>query len=231
MHTSTPSHQTAPTARPIILWDIHHVLLNRSGLIKAAWSYPHWWRTITHSPLALIKDLVGLTIQHFFLSKSSEQFIQRARAHKNPYLEQLITQLVNAQEPKTGMLKIVNELDTARYEQHIGSNIGITPFRQLTDPKQFPSIARLFAPMNLEKSLMVSAENGNFVQKPDPQFFEFYLAKNQIELKKQPVIFVDDNAHNVAAAREVGIDAILFENPEQLRAELHKRNILIPPVQ
>lgn len=56
-------------------------------------------------------------------------------------------------------------------------------------------------------------------------FFERYLNKNNIDLEKTPVIFVDDKWDNVRVARSMGFDAILFKNPQQLRIELRKRNI------
>lgn len=220
--------QQTQANKPIILWDVHNVLLTKSGIMQKAWNYPHWWDAVRHSPFALIKELLGLTIQHFISGRSSEQFIQRARTHNNPYLEQLIIQLVNAQQPIAGMKEIVDELHAAGYEQHIGSNIGQTPFRALIDPNQFPKLAPIFAPMNIEKSLVVSDKYGDFVEKPDSQFFKIYLQKNGLDPQTQPIIFIDDNAKNVKAAQEVGIDAILFENPEQLREELQKRNVLIP---
>ena len=222
--------QQTQANKPIILWDIHNVLLTRSGVIEKAWNYPHWWNTIKHSPLLLIKDLLALTAKHFISGRSSEQFIERAREHNNPYLEQLIIQLVNAQQPIAGMKEIVDELHAAGYEQHIGSNIGQTPFRALIDTQKFPHLAPIFEHMNIEKSLVVSDEHGNFVEKPDPQFFKIYLKKNNLDPKAQPIIFIDDNTKNVKAAQEVGIDGILFENPEQLREELQKRSVLVPHI-
>lgn len=220
--------QQTQANKPIILWDIHNVLVTRSGVMQKVWNYPHWWKAIQHSPLLLIKDLLALAVKHFISGGSSEQFIEQARKHNNPYLEQLIIQLVNAQQPIAGMKEIVDDLHATGYEQHIGSNIGQTPFRALIDPKQFPQLAPLFVPMNVEKSLVVSTDNGTFIEKPDPQFFKIYLQKNNFDPQTQPIIFIDDNAKNVKAAQEVGIDAILFENPEQLREELQKRNVLIP---
>ena len=147
-----------------------------------------------------------------------------------PDLEQLIIQLVNAQQPIAGMKEIVDELHAAGYEQHIGSNIGKTPFLALIDTQKFPHLAPIFEHMNIEKSLVVSDEHGNFVEKPDPQFFKIYLKKNNLDPKAQQIIFIDDNTKNVKAAQEVGIDGILFENPEQLREELQKRSVLVPHI-
>ena len=220
--------QQADANKPIILWDIHNVLLSRSGVLSTIWNYNNWWTAIRNSSLGLMQNLMGLTAKHFVSGRSSEQFIQQTRAHNNPELEKLIIQLTNSQQPIAGMKEIVDELHAAGYEQHIGSNIGQTPFHALIDPNQFPQMATIFEHMNIAKSLVVSNDNGTFVQKPDPQFFRIYLQKNGFDPKTQPIIFIDDNQKNIAAAREVGLDGILFENPEQLREELQKRELLIP---
>jgi FMN phosphatase YigB (HAD superfamily) len=219
--------QQAQANKPIILWDIHNVLISRSGVIPTFWNYPDWWNTVKNSSFGLIIDLMGLTTKHLVSGISSEQFIQKARVHNNPYLEKLIIQLTNAQQPILGMKKITDELYERGCEQHIASNIGKTPFLALIDPQQFPHLVPIFEHMDLEKSLVVSDDNG-FVKKPDPQFFKIYLEKNNIDPKTEPIIFIDDNVKNIEAAQGVGIDAILFKNPEQVRTELQKRNILIP---
>ncbi len=216
------------TNKPIILWDIHDVLLKRSGIIATLWNHNNWWNTITNSSFGLVKDLIAIAMSHLVSATSSEQFIERARAHNNLYMEQLITQLTNSQQPITGMKKITDELHVAGCEQHIASNIGSTPFRALTDSQKFPHLAPTFAHMNIEKSFVVSNDTGTFVKKPNPQFFSLYLQKNGLDPHSQPIIFIDDNTKNVAAAQTVGIDAILFKNPTQLCEELQKRNVLIP---
>lgn len=220
--------QQADANKPIILWDIHGVLLNRSGVITTLWNYNNWWTAIRNSSLGLMKNLLGLTAKHLVSGRSSEHFIQEARAHNNPYLEQLIIQLTNSQQPIAGMKEIIDELHATGCEQHIASNIGQTPFLALTDPNQFPDLAPTFEHMNIAKSLVVSDDNGTFVQKPDPQFFEIYLLKNGSDPKTQPFVFIDDNPKNVEAAGTVGIEGILFKNPAQLRAELQTRGLLLP---
>lgn len=222
--------QQAHANKPIILWDIHDVLINRSGVMTTLWNYKDWWKTLRSSSFGLMKDMIGLAATHLVSGRSSEQFIQKAHNHNNPYLEQLIVQLTNAQKPIPGMKEIIDALHEAGHEQHVASNIGKTPFHALTDPEQFPHIASMFEHINIEKSLVVSDDNGNFVKKPDPQFFRIYLQKNNLNPQTQLILFIDDNAKNVESAQEVGIDAIPFKNPAQLREELQKRNILVPHV-
>lgn len=223
--------QSVHANNPIILWDIHGVLITRSNTLQHAWNYPDWRKLLTHSSFSLITELLSLSIQHLISAKSSEQFIEKARAHHNPYLEQLIIELVNAQRPIDDMKEIVDELHAAGYEQHIGSNIGKTAFHALIDPNKYPQLAPLFAPMNIARSLVISHEQGAFVEKPSTAFFTQYLQKNNLNPHTQSIIFVDDNATNIAAAQSMGFDGILFKDALKLRHELEKRNILIAPIE
>lgn len=77
-----------------------------------------------------------------------------------------------------------------------------------------------------------------FLNQFNRQFFSFELGsmKSQAEtfvqvlatLQSQPseCLFIDDNPNNVAVAQSVGLDAVQFQGPEQLRIELERRNIL-----
>jgi putative hydrolase of the HAD superfamily len=56
------------------------------------------------------------------------------------------------------------------------------------------------------------------LSKPDPAIFQAVID----ELKQDPseLIFVDDFMENILAARDAGINAIHFQNPDQILAEL-----------
>ena len=60
--------------------------------------------------------------------------------------------------------------------------------------------------------------------KPDPAIYRLCLQRNGLEA--EACVFIDDVARNVAAAKSVGIDAILFETPEKLSEDLTARGIL-----
>jgi 2-haloacid dehalogenase len=60
--------------------------------------------------------------------------------------------------------------------------------------------------------------------KPDQAIYRLCLQRNGLEA--EACIFIDDVARNVAAARSVGIDAILFESPEKLADDLAARGLL-----
>ena len=70
--------------------------------------------------------------------------------------------------------------------------------------------------------LLVSGEER--VTKPDPAIFRLLL--DRFGLDPAATVFVDDAEANVAAARRLGIDAIRFSGPDDLRRELVARRLL-----
>jgi 2-haloacid dehalogenase len=70
--------------------------------------------------------------------------------------------------------------------------------------------------------LLVSGQER--VTKPDPAIFR--LLVDRFGLDPAATVFVDDAEANVAAARRLGIDAIRFTGPEDLRRELVARRLL-----
>lgn len=65
-------------------------------------------------------------------------------------------------------------------------------------------------------TIIISAEVG--LMKPDARIFQ--IALQALGVQPSEAVFVDDFAHNVDGARAVGIHAIQFRNPEQVRLEL-----------
>jgi len=60
--------------------------------------------------------------------------------------------------------------------------------------------------------------------KPDPAFFR--LLVDRFGLDPEATFYIDDNQANVAAARRLGLDAVRFTDPGQLRRELTARRAL-----
>lgn len=60
--------------------------------------------------------------------------------------------------------------------------------------------------------------------KPSQEIFELLL--RQLNLKPQQVVFIDDNPQHVVGAKKVGIDAIQYQNIDQLKQELKSRVIV-----
>lgn len=60
-------------------------------------------------------------------------------------------------------------------------------------------------------------------RKPLPEFFQILF--DRYNVNPQESIFIDDNHHNIAGARALGMNTITFQNPEQLHTDLRKWNI------
>ncbi len=60
--------------------------------------------------------------------------------------------------------------------------------------------------------------------KPEPAIFEHCAREHGLD--PAHTLFIDDVAHNVAAARSAGWQALQFESPAQLGAELRARGLL-----
>lgn len=59
--------------------------------------------------------------------------------------------------------------------------------------------------------------------KPDKAFF--YLALEQLELKADQCLFIDDNKSNIAVAKDIDFKAIQYSSNEQLKKELTKLGV------
>ncbi len=64
--------------------------------------------------------------------------------------------------------------------------------------------------------MLVSGHEG--LIKPDPRIFELLCRRHGLHAPE--LVFIDDNADNVAAASALGMRALRFSSPERLRAEL-----------
>ena len=217
----------AQAQQPIILWDIHDVLLQPEDQLVTLFTFPHKKDLFSRISWRLLKSLTSLIAQHLSREVSSEEYIHAAIASGNPHLAELIVAVANAQRPIPGMRQLVQELHELGIEQHIGSNIGKTAFYRLLDGEKHPRITPLLQYMNLDASMVSEYVDGRVVKKPNAFFFERYLEKNNLDPRTTPIIFIDDRWDNVRVAQSMGFDGILFQNPNQLRTALRKRGIQI----
>ncbi len=63
------------------------------------------------------------------------------------------------------------------------------------------------------------------MKKPFPGFYQLLL--NRYDVKAEEALFIDDNLRNIKAAKELGINSIHFQSPEQFKKELLDYNISI----
>lgn len=72
---------------------------------------------------------------------------------------------------------------------------------------------------------VVSSQEG--VIKPDPEIFRRLLAR--FDLVPEQTVFIDDAEANIAAARGLGMQAVLFTGPAELRAQLVALGLPLTP--
>lgn len=112
-----------------------------------------------------------------------------------------------------GSVDILNELGSSGVALYAITNFAREKWQLTTE--RFPFLTASF------HDIAVSGLEG--VVKPEPEIYHRLLERNN--LAAEQCVFIDDSMRNVEGAREVGIDAILFENPHGLRRDLIAREL------
>jgi len=68
----------------------------------------------------------------------------------------------------------------------------------------------------------VYASNLMGISKPDPDFYRYILKKEGI--KPENTVFVDDTEENILSAQKIGINSILFTDPDSLKQQIKTFN-------
>jgi putative hydrolase of the HAD superfamily len=116
------------------------------------------------------------------------------------------------EEENSALGPIVNALQ-ARYTTAILSNTSPTHFQKAINAS--PIVRRL-------PKRYLSYEIG--AMKPDSAAYEHVI--HDLKTKPSSILFIDDVSENVIAARESGMEGILFKDASQLGSELRSRKIL-----
>lgn len=86
----------------------------------------------------------------------------------------------------------------------------------------FPLARAKYSVFDMLDGMVVSGEE--HIIKPDPEIYKRLLTRFQ--LRAPDCLFIDDSPANVAAARQLGFDAVRFESAAALERELKRRNML-----
>jgi HAD superfamily hydrolase (TIGR01509 family) len=91
--------------------------------------------------------------------------------------------------------------------------------------EKFPIAMSRYPFLGWFETMVISGQVG--VSKPDPRIYRILL--DRIALSADSTLFIDDVAANVAAAVDLGMNALLFEDPSRLRTDLEDRGLLPAP--
>ena len=109
--------------------------------------------------------------------------------------------------------RIVTQLKGVRRRVGLLSNTSADHFEFCRET--FGVIGKLF------DEYVLSYEVG--VLKPDPKIYQVAIEKAGVPAER--IFYVDDREENVAGAKELGIDAVLFTDADQLLADLRGRGV------
>ena len=130
------------------------------------------------------------------------------RAGITPQQMRALLQTANeALQPIPGTIQLVEELAAAGVHLYLLSNMPVSTFQYLVKTHGF------FAHF---RELVISG--AILMIKPDPAIYKHLIEKTGIVPGES--IFIDDLLRNVVAARESGLHAIQFTDPDACRAEL-----------
>jgi len=164
-----------------------------------------------------IKALEGLKENSLNDGIENDYWISYAKAKgkrlPDHWMKQLNDVRLNALYEIPGMVDLVKNLKKQGYQTALLSNVR----------KSQAQIKRKLGFYELFHPTILSYEVG--LRKPDPKAYHLLLAK--LNLPPQAVIFVDNKPDNVAAAKLIGMDAILFVNSSQLIQALKERGIVV----
>jgi 2-haloacid dehalogenase len=85
----------------------------------------------------------------------------------------------------------------------------------------FPIAQKRFKFLNEFDAVLLSGHEK--LIKPDPRFFNLLVSRHSVIPSR--AVFIDDVQKNIDGAKNLGFDAIRFENPDQLKRELKSRYI------
>lgn len=120
----------------------------------------------------------------------------------NTAMEALLQNVVIALRPIPEMIELLTKLKALGYPIYALTNMPSDIFRSLLEEHPF---WKLFDDIVVSSHIKLA--------KPDPQIFEFILAKHQ--LKAAECIFLDDSKANIASAKTLGFTTIKVINFQQ----------------
>ncbi|CUI17367.1 putative hydrolase [Candidatus Protochlamydia naegleriophila] len=149
----------------------------------------------------------GGTEENFWKEYATEN------GHQLPsdWLEQLDNTRLKAIKEIPGMVQVVKELQQMGYQTPLLSNVRMSQAR----------LKRQLGYYDMFYPVLLSYEIG--ADKPGVKAYEILLER--LKMAPGTLLFVDNKADNVAAAKMMGIDGVVFENAKQLVEELQKRGI------
>mmetsp|Transcript_1939 Transcript_1939/g.2152 ORF Transcript_1939/g.2152 Transcript_1939/m.2152 type:complete len:227 (+) Transcript_1939:101-781(+) len=200
--------------KPIIVFDLHHVLVKPMywEMAKVFWNDPHF---ISNTCFMLCNWCWLYTfITKLIQKKHIEQVVLeygQTYAPSNRILYNAVIEMANSQRINNGIFTIIRDLKDKDYKIYILSNISGRFMDHLK--------AKCPAEFNMFDGIHTSTSNGlHYTLKPNHAVFQSF--EDTFNVNDSPVIFIDDKVKNVNGARSFGWRAIRYQTPTQLAYDL-----------
>ena len=190
----------------VLLYFDHHRAARQMGAV-AGIPEANVWQVVFVGELHNTYEAGGFTTEEF-----CEEFCRATNT--SPDLESLMHAAANIFTLNVPIVPIVSQLHAAGYKLGLLSNTNESHWRFVSRGR-YAIIPHYFPVQALSFRLGV--------MKPNRRIYEDAAA--MAGTNPEEIFFTDDRPENVAAAREVGFDAVLFHNAQQLAAELRARGI------
>jgi len=182
-----------------------------------------------HRQMAALAGVETALVKEFFTQEnrqlayesgqvSTDELIAQfcAATGSKPETDQLLLAAGDIFAPIPATIEILQGLHTAGHRLGLLSNTCDAHWRVCTDGR-FPFLLEVF------ESAVLSFEE--YTAKPDEDIYR--IAAERCGAVPESIFFVDDRPENVESAQAFGFDAVLFEGPEKLLADLEHRGVSI----
>ncbi len=189
-----------------IIFDVGNVLLewNPEGFLKKLELPGHF--------MEIFSSLLWATHDGGLLSR--EELVAKLPSHYDKELfARCIDKIASSLTPISEMLEILQEVRKKGYRVYILSNMPREMHEELQKLHDF---------FQYFDGQVYSYEVKAI--KPQPQIYQVLLMNYKLSAHES--VFIDDLEINVRAAKDLGIDGIVCQNPSQVRAELQIRKIV-----
>jgi FMN phosphatase YigB (HAD superfamily) len=173
-------------------------------------------------------------LQDFFKKNTNADFDYIYSVIKNDHelTEQMLAfeKLLTTADRIEAVIDIVRDLHAAHYVIVAATNMYQSTYKKLIANGTLPN-TYFSAEFGFTKSnLLNKKSDGSFYMKPNSEYYEHLklYVNNHYPERFKYFVMIDDKLENVEAAQKMGMAAILFKNPEQLRADLQALALLSP---
>jgi len=207
--------------RKAVILDLHGVVLDKNfsftKACTAALRKKGWLRNMSREQVTELLKLLRHRVMNGPVSDDS--LVAIAKKYDNEALAELVVEIVNARGVNPVVVERIKTLQRMGFELIIGSDIGQTAYEALAQQEEFAAVKRCFSGV-AGTTVSDAMQPTDTVMKSSATYFDRLLAANSLRKDVDLIVFVDDNAKIVAAARDAGLKAIQFDNPDQLDTEL-----------